>query len=229
MKGHKELAYGLALIGVILVMIASFLLPLTASGNHGSVLHNALRQKNAINYGSYAIIEGTDPALNGGQWSYNRVASIRLDPNHPQGKRFGEIGWWKKSNGTFKGLIVWDYSGTPSSLEFVYGQGQPHSFMNWFEPNSLKWAWYYDGNFVHWQNLGFSYADYATCGGEVATGVEGMGNTRCGNGSSNGLLYMATSGGSWQAWNGHVAGVIDAPYQVVLIDGNNFRVKRNTE
>lgn len=74
--------------------------------------------------------------------------------------------------------------------------------------------------------LGFSAAGVVICGGEVATGVEGMGNTRCGNGGTNGLQYQVPDGqGGWklEPWNGHVTYVEDPPYQTVYIDSNNFR------
>ena len=79
-------------------------------------------------------------------------------------------------------------------------------------------------------DLGFDQGDFVMCGGEVATGVEGMGDTRCGNGGSDGLGYLMPDGnGGWHylSWNGHSPYVEDDPYEVELIDSNNFRATGN--
>ncbi len=143
-------------------------------------------------------------------------------------RRYGEIGWWKKSNGTFKGLIVWenpDYH----TREFSYDSGSTHSFSNQYDRQSAKYHWFYDGQHIHSDNLSFAQGDRVFCGGEVATGVEGMGNTRCGDGGSGGLKYQVWSGGGWvhRSWNGHIVHREDAPYTTVNIDGNNFRATGN--
>ena len=224
----KKLAAGFPLLGVAALIVAAMIVSAvpteSVSANHGSSLHNALRKKDVTNYGSFASIEGTNPDLHGGQWSYNRVAVIQTNP-----WRYGEIGWWKKSNGTFKGLIVWENPGY-NLLEFSYSSGSVHSFSNQYDPNSGRYHWYYDGDWIHSDTLSFATADRVTCGGEVATGVEGMGETRCGNGSNDGLLYQVQDGnGNWvyQIWNGHDSHVEDAPYSIVNINSNNFRATGN--
>lgn len=190
---------------------------------------NAVRKKDVANYGSYAEIAGTNPNLNGGQWAYFRVSSYKLNPACPQGRCYSEIGWWKKSDGTFKGLLVWE-NPSYNQREFTYTQGQTHSFTNVYIPASGKWAFYYDGSWIWEDSMGYTSADLVFCGGEVATGVENMAYTLCGNGlgTAGGLQYMDLAQ-VWQYWNGHVVMVEDAPYETLFIDANNFRVRRNTE
>lgn len=170
---------------VVLVFAAATLAlvqPLSlVMGNHGATLHNAVRKKDVANYGSYALIAGTNPNLNGGQWAYFRVSSYKLNPACPQGRCYSEIGWWKKSDGTFKGLLVWE-NPSYNQMEFTYTQGQTHSFTNVYIPASGKWAFYYDGSWIWEDSMGYTSADLVFCGGEVATGVENMTYTLCGNG-----------------------------------------------
>lgn len=227
MLNFKKFAAGFPLVGVAALIVAAMIVGMVpnemASANHGSRLHNAVRAKDVDNYGGWAKIEGTDPDLHGGQWSYNRVAVIQTSP-----WRYGEIGWWKKSNGKFKGLIVWenpDYH----SKEFTYSSGSTHSFSNQYSPDTGRYHWFYDGRQIHSDTLGFARGDRVMRGGEVATGVEGMGNARCGDGGSNGLRYMVADGDDWgyHPWNGNIVHREDAPYRTVKIDNNNFRATGN--
>ena len=228
MPTFKKIAIGFPLLALAALVIGGVILTAmpheSVSANHGSDLHNAIRKKDVASYGARAYIEGTDPDIHGGEWVYNRVAVVQTNP-----WRYGEIGWLKKSNGTFKGLIVWENPGY-NNLEFSYSSGSTHRFTNQYDPNTGKYHWFYDGTWIHSETLGFAQGDMVFCGGEVATGVEGMGNTRCGNGGSNGLQYLVQDGnGGWEYrnWGSHSVYVEDAPYRTVNINSSNFRAKGN--
>lgn len=203
------------------VLLASMV---QVDANHGSALHNAIRKKDVGAYGAYAVIQDTNPNLHAGQWTYLRTILPQQSP-----WRYGEIGWQKLSTGSKQGLIVWE-NPNYGTFTFTYSSGTDHSFMIWYDQGSGNHWFYYDGSFVLSQNLGFSQGTQALCGGEVATGVEGMGNTRCGNTVGSGLQYQIPNGSggfTWTYWNGNVVYVVDPPYTTAYIDSNSFRVAGN--
>ena len=226
MLNFKKIAVGLPLVGLVALIVAATMVNIVPTGSvsaHVDGVHNATRKKQVAAYGAKADIEGTDPAINGGQWSYHRVGVVQSSP-----WQYGEIGWLKIDT-SFTGYIVMR-APDPRTRLFSCDEGEAHTFVAQWDPNQERHHWFYDGGWVWSDALGFDQADYVICGGEVATGVEGMGDTRCGNGGSNGLLYLMPNGsGGWHylPWNGHSAHVEDDPYEVEYIDSNNFRATGN--
>ncbi len=196
--------------------------PFEVRANHGSALHNATDKKDVGAWGSFAVIYGTNPNLHGGQWTYNRTAVCKTVSGFTCAK-FGEIGWWKKSPNTFNGLIVWDDGIARKDKQFFYFAFSNSEFVNQYNANTGKYDWFYDTQYIVSANLGFSQTDMVFCGGEVATGVEGMGATRC---TENKYLDQS-SGGAFVPWNGHVNYVDDAPYTNPNIDANSFKSQGN--
>ena len=171
-----------ALLSLVALIVTATLLQIIPAGplsaHEGK--HNATRKKQVSAYGAKAYIEGTDPAINNGQWSYHRVALVHSDP-----WMYGEIGWLKIGT-SFTGHIVLENPSRHTRI-FSYTPGGAHSFAVQWDPNQEKHHWFYDGDWLLADDLGFDQGDFVMCGGEVATGVEGMGDTRCGNGGSDGL------------------------------------------
>ncbi len=102
MLNFKKTAVGLPLVGLVALIVTATLLQIIPAGplsaHEGK--HNATRKKQVSAYGAKAYIEGTDPAINNGQWSYHRVALVHSDP-----WMYGEIGWLKIGT-SFTGHIV---------------------------------------------------------------------------------------------------------------------------
>jgi hypothetical protein len=178
------------------------------NANHGSTIHNATEQNAGNWYGSRATINWTNPNLNGGQWVYVRTSS-----NHQvQGYcfRFSEIGWYKTTS-SLKGLVIWDSGCSRKDLTFNITAATHTYSQQYFESGGVdRYAWYVDGSYIGSGQTNFFYTTTVTCGGEVATGVESMGNTRCG---SNYKLRKNTDGTyTFILWGGHTNYVDDPPY-----------------
>lgn len=200
---------------ILLFLLASVLgfSNVGASGNgipilHSNAIHNATEQNAGNWYGSRATINWTNPNLNGGQWVYNRTSS-----NHSVSGscfRYSEIGWYKTTSG-LQGLVVWDSGCNRSSLTFsITATTHTYSQQYYLSGGNDRYAWFVDGNSIGNGLTNFSYTTTVTCGGEVATGVESMGNTRCG---SNYKLRKNPNGTyTFILWNGHTDYVDDPPY-----------------
>ena len=199
---------------------------------HSGVTHNALRGKPVTNWGVYGVIEVTDPDLHGGNWSYQRVATYQLQPNH----YYGEIGWLKRDvdpPDSHQIVLVrqndyghywygWAFDADADNGYFAVEYDDATGRHKFFGGDSSPAAYraQYDLNFVDDEGEGI------ICGGET-TGVEGMGDTRCGNGGSNGLGFMDDEDGPHRNWNGHSVYREDHGYDTTFIDGNNFTSSGN--
>lgn len=124
--------------------------------------------------------------------------------------RYSEIGWYKTTSG-LQGLVVWDSGCNRSSLTFsITATTHTYSQQYYLSGGNDRYAWFVDGNSIGNGLTNFSYTTTVTCGGEVATGVESMGNTRCG---SNYKLRKNPNGTyTFILWNGHTDYVDDPPY-----------------
>jgi hypothetical protein len=223
----------IARVTTVLVLLFSLITLLASapfvSGDHGSTHHNAINHKFVDNYGVSVVIESTDPDINNGTSTYVRAVVVDDDTAN-----FGEIGWIKWWTGTFEGLYVfYEWGTTIRNLYFEIDEPtEDHLFEVRY--NTLDyWDFRMDSNWIASKDIGFSQseADRVACGGEAKTGVEGMGSTRCGNGSSNGLQYISKVAGEWvwYNWNGYSVYVEDSPYETVYINDHNFRVSGNED
>ncbi len=176
--------------------------------NHGYAIHNATEQNPGNWYGSRATIDWTNPNLNSGQWVYMRTAAA----HYVQGYcfRYSETGWYKTHSG-LKGLIVWDSGCSRKDLIFNITPATHIYSQQYFQSGGVdRYAWYVDNYYIGSGQTNFSYTTTVVCGGEVATGVESMGNTRCG---SNYKLIKNTDGTYiFVLWGGHINYVDDPPY-----------------
>ena len=216
----------LIMMGLAVVLSSMFLIGQDTARAHYDY-HNITRGKEVSNWGVYAVVEITDPDLNNnGQWTYQRAATVQRTP-----LRFGEIGWLKTTTET-KTLAVWtdangvrqefdqpfntSYSKAHFAVEYHPGSGKHRFFRGYSNPPS----WIVSKN----TGLPSGEAEWAMCGGETTGSGEDMGYTRCGNDSSNGLQYMATSGGSsYTNWGSHDWYNAKAHgYNYTDIDDNNF-------
>jgi len=219
---------------IVLTLIALSLLTLVissglASASHCSCYHNAIDKKVVTNKGVEAEIEGTNPNLNGGAWTYVRAAAV-----YGNAVKYGEIGRLKRLIGEtqteFVVWVTWRNSVEEDGTSFSYGALQNNVFqVKPASSGSETWKFYMDGSEKISKDLDITGADFVACGGETSVGSEGMGNTRCGSGGSFGLLYRLEVSGSevWYQWNGHESHVEQSPYQTVDINSNNFRVTGN--
>lgn len=197
--------FSIALITVIVLNVSGVVL---VRANHGTALHNATEQNSGNWYGSRATINWTNPNLRTGQWVYHRTSSNHYNPGTCF--RYSEIGWQKTTSG-LRGLIVWDSGCNRRDLPFTLSAAT-HTFSQqyYLSGSTDRYNWYVDGNSIGNGQTNFSYTTEVTCGGEVATGVEAMGNTRCG---SNYKLRRNGDGSyTFVLWGGHTNYVDNQPY-----------------
>lgn len=204
---RKYLAVNLILITLLAALSSTHL----SFANHGQVLHNATEQNSGNWYGTYAQIAWTDPNLrtgSGGQWAYHRTSA-----NHTccGAHRYSEIGWTKGYGVSgIRGLIVWDSGSNRQELTFSITAATHTYQQQYWNNGGDRYVWYVDGGNLGNGATNFSYTTTVTCGGEVAKGIEAMGNTLC---SSNKKLIRDAGGNySYISWGSHTNYVDDAPY-----------------
>lgn len=196
-----------AMLTIAIILLSAFSMA-TVSANHGSTVHNATEENSGNWFGSKATINWTDPNLNGGPWVYVRTTSS----HQVQGQchRYSEIGWYKTST-SLKGLIVWDKACSRDQLLFDITAATHTYSQQYFDSGGIDYyAWHVDGNFIGSGQTNFSYTTTVFCGGEVATGVESMGNTKCGSNSK--LIKNPDGTYVFILWNGHSDYGDDPPY-----------------
>lgn len=192
---------------VSLAFVATSGIFAVAHANHGNALHNATERNNGNWYGSQATIVWTNPNLKNGQWVYHRTSTNHDNPGTCF--RYSEIGWFKTQQG-LTGLIVWDSGCSRHDLSFAITAAE-HTYRQKYFPGGVdKYEWFVDGARLGDGQTNFSFGTSVTCGGEVATGVEAMGNTRCG--ANKKYKKKPDNTFRWTAWKGHVDHVDDAPY-----------------
>lgn len=195
----------LTLFAAILLLFGLLGSPMTSA--HSNALHNATEQSTGTWYGSRATINWTDPSLNGGSWVYVRTSS-----NNSSGAcfKFSEIGWYKTTGG-LQGLVVWDKGCSRSDMTFSVSAATHTYSQQYYNSGGVdRYAWYLDGSYIGSGQTDFSSTTTVTCGGEVATGVESMGNTKCG--SNYKLRKNADNTYTFILWGGHTNYVDDTPY-----------------
>ena len=116
---------------------------------------------------------------------------------------------------------------------FSYSNGQDGHFSIQYNTGTGKHDFFYGTSnppsYITSRDLdiGGNDAEWVLCGGETATGLAGMGDTRCGNGGSNGLQYQASAGSSFTTWGSHTSWREDPPYRTVYINAHNFSAEGN--
>jgi hypothetical protein len=124
-------------------------------------------------YGSRATISSSDPSLNcEGQWVYHRAGVI----NDSGGHKFGEIGWIKEASGRSGFISFGNRSGIGMPERFNYVPGADRWFSVEWQPGTESYYFFYENTYLMTWDLGFSRAQNTFSGGEVAKGVESMGN-----------------------------------------------------
>ena len=151
-------------------------------------LVNAYKEQFVSNKGAYsAIVTGnptirTDPA---GQWSYMRVGAQRIINGNIY---YVEIGWMKgaQPQSNFVPRSYWTYRDTSGNINFGWG-GYPGVGIGYnYEikrTGTNSWSFYFNdlGTPLHTQTVGWDNADDVFSGGEVPSGLQGMGDSNNNN------------------------------------------------
>lgn len=123
--------------------------------------------------------------------------------------RYSEIGWFKDAY--LDGLIVWDSGCNRQERYFTLTAGTHlYSEQYYSSGGSDRYAWYVDGRGIASGVTNFSYSTTVTEGGEVAVGVESMGNTLAYENRK--LVRQADGSYTFLLWGGHWDYVDDPPY-----------------
>jgi hypothetical protein len=228
-KLHPARILRLAILIFVLVGIAFFISGTDANAettsaptsNHCVCRHNAQQKKQLANFGVYGYIQWKRTNLNGGTFTYHRVASVQENP-----WRYVEFGWTKNAvgdcaavtTGNFCALIVYN-PGTGDFGHAVAFTKVDHSYSAQYDPNTTKHWFYLDGANVWNVNAGFGQGTQVKGGGEVGRGVEQMNDAHLYN-----LAYSVNNGGGFQyvSWNGYVDAEQEAPYSNVNGGPNDF-------
>lgn len=199
---------------IMLVLMALVNLNQTVQASHGSTYHNAVEGKAVSNSGAWASITWTNPSLNGGLWSAARVASSKRSPY-----RFIEHGWFKSSDfTTIRGVVSHTTAnGTITSQTYTNITAGTHTYKLQYHPGTNKFWCYLENQAVYNVHPGFTQGDDVQAGGEVATGVEGMGNIYFSD-----LRYISSPGTGYRLWNGHSTYLADSPYFTSSAGQNAF-------
>lgn len=176
-------------------------------------LHNATEKRDGTAWGVRSYISWTDPPLNGGAWTYHRVAMAQWTP-----WRFSEFGWQKTASG-FRGMIAYEAGSGVQNVPVTGIAATTHRYTITYSASSGKHLFYVDGLHIISISVGFTSSNAVIGGGET-TGVEGMGNTQLYT-----LEFQASSSGGYQAWNGHVSYIDDLPYYNGYVNNNSFTDK----
>lgn len=166
-------------------------------------LHNATEKKDITAWGVWGYITWTNPNLNGGAWSYHRVAVVKWSP-----WRFVEWGWQKISTG-IRGAIAYDAGSGGVNVIIGGVSAATHRYSIQYDPNTSKYWFYLDGANVYNINANFSSGNAVTGGGET-TGVEAMAHTKLYD-----LRYLKKNANgtfSYVLWGGHINYADDPPY-----------------
>lgn len=174
--------------------------------------HNAVEGKDVTAWGVWGYITWTNPDLNGGSWSYHRVAIAQWNP-----WRFVETGWMKTANG-FKGSISYDDGSGGKGFDHPLAPGT-YRYSAQYDPNVSRYIFFVDGVYVWDVDANFSTGDVVLAGGETATGVEDMNHTYYYD-----LRYLIKSNNNYyyRLWNGHSTYVEDPPYYTTNSGTNAF-------
>lgn len=184
---------------------------LAPASNHCVCRHNAQQKKQVANFGVYGYIQWKRTNLNGGTFTYHRVASIQENP-----WRYVEFGWTKNivgdcagvTAGSFCALAVYN-SGAGDIGHAVAFTKVGHSYAAQYDPNTNRHWFYLDGANVWSVNAGFGQGTQVKAGGEVGRGVEQMNDVQISS-----LEYSINNGGNFQYvfWNGYQDAEQEDPY-----------------
>jgi hypothetical protein len=138
--------------------------------------------------------------------------------------RFVEFGWVKTVlfgncawNSTFCGLVSYDNGSGGQNVPISGITQATHRYSMQYDPNTNKYWFYVDGANIYNINANFSSGNFVVGGGEVSNGLEKMNGTTLSD-----LRYIASLGGGYVSWNGHVNYVVEAPYFNTNISSNAF-------
>lgn len=200
-------------------------------------LKNALNQvepfylTNRIS-GVNAKINYTGPHLNGGTWSYHRVAVSKRPYNY-----YVEIGYWYHKTSGYQGFWV-----LHNSLGFFDGDvgftllPTTHRFRITNQYYSNNWTIKVDSTDVYTVFQDFKYGDHNIAGGEVCNGDctppippvdEHMGNTTYTNLKWRECLSncnLSTATYAWRLWDSNVYYWEDAPFAVTVNSNTSISV-----
>lgn len=145
---------------------------------HAYALKNAIRQIDPGNktdrvLGTRATILYTDPNLNGGGGTYNRV-SVNKDPTGDI--KYIEVGWVKEYGTGLSGLVVFENAGGYGFHYFPL-TAATHTYEVRNLADSPFYSAYVDGIYIGTWATGFIAGDASTAGGETNWGIESMGPT----------------------------------------------------
>lgn len=184
--------------------------------NHGNALHNATDKFDVTAWGVRGIITWTNPPLNGGFWSYTRVALLVQSPF-----KFVEWGWYKTCEvNCFVGLIAWDDGSGLQNLTVPGIIAGDHTWSIQYDPNTSRYYFYVDAVSMYNLQINMSSGNRVTAGGEVNTGIERMNHVRT---SSLNYLFRRSDGTfTFRPWTSHTNYVDDPPFYNTNINSAGF-------